>query len=487
MIPEINWFVIYPELAIVITAAVVMIVDLLIAPKTKWLLGAITFVGVIIAMQLVFRNFSTPGEAFFGMIVNDTAGSYFKTIFCLGTLITVFLSITYQGREFPETGEYYTLILLATFGMMVMASTVDLITIFIGLEMMSIPLYVLAGIYKDRGRSTEAAMKYFLLGAFASGFLLYGIAFIYGAFKTTNLEIIQALVISGEAFPVFYVVVGMILILIGLAFKAGVVPFHMWIPDVYEGAPAPATAFMSAGPKAAAVIALLRIFVVSVPDFGTAASSMLDFTGIFWVLAVITMTWGNILALTQNNVKRMLAYSSIAHVGYILIAVTVGQGGISAAAFYLFAYTLMNLGAFAIIILFAEREEFYENISDYAGFGSKFPFAAIAMTVFMASLGGIPGTAGFVGKFMIFKSAINSGFIWLAVIGVLNSVVSIYYYLRIVVTMYMKPEQERMVDIAITPTLMVAIVITLVGVVYVGVFPETWLRWAEIAATNILP
>lgn len=479
MIPDINWVVIYPELVIVITAALVMIVDLFTAPRHKWILGVLSFVGVILAMQLVFKNFFMPGDSFYGMIVSDTAGSYFKTIFCLGTLITIFLSVTYQRREFPETGEYYTLILLATFGMMVMASSVDLITIFIGLEMMSIPLYVLAGIYKDRYRSSEAALKYFLLGAFASGFLLYGIAFIYGAFGATNLNLIAALISSGKGFSMFYVIVGMIMILIGLAFKAGIVPFHMWIPDVYEGAPAPATAFMSAGPKAAAIIALLRIFVVHTP--------IIEMTTIFWILAAITMTWGNILAITQSNVKRMLAYSSIAHVGYILIAVTVGFDGIAAAAFYLFAYTLMNLGAFAIIVLFAEREEFYENISDYAGFGSKFPFAAIAMTIFMASLGGIPGTAGFIGKFMVFKAAIQNEFYWLAIIGVLNSVVSIYYYLRIVVTMYMRPPQERLADVAISPTLLVAIVITLIGVVYIGIFPDAWVRWAQIAAANIIP
>lgn len=478
MTPDINWFVIYPEIIICITAALVLVVDLILPEKYKWVLAAISFIGVIIAMQLVFRNFSRPGSAFFGMIVNDSAGSYFKTIFCLGTMLTIFLSVTYQRREFPRTGEFYTLILLATFGMMVMASAVDLIAIFVGLEMMSIPLYVLAGIYQNRYRSSEAAMKYFLLGAFASGFLLYGVAFIYGAFGTTNLNLITALIASGKGYSVFYVAVGMILVLIGLAFKAGAVPFHMWIPDVYEGAPAPATAFMSAGPKAAAIIALLRIFVVNVP--------VIDLTNLFWILAVITMTWGNILAITQNNVKRMLAYSSIAHVGYILIALAVGgEAGFSSAAFYLFAYTLMNIGAFAIIVLFAEREEFYENISDYAGFGSKFPFAAITMTIFMASLGGIPGTIGFMGKFMIFKAAIQNGFIWLAVIGVLNSVVSIYYYLRIVVTMYMRTGEERVAEIAISPSLMVAIIITIIGVVYIGIFPQQWLRMAAIAAASV--
>jgi NADH-quinone oxidoreductase subunit N len=479
VIPDVNWMVIYPELVIVITAALVIIVDLFTPKAHKWILAALSFIGVIVAMQLVFRNFPVYASSFFGMVVNDTLGSYFKTIFCLGTLITIFLSVTYQRREFPETGEYYALILFATFGMMVMASSVDIITIFIGLEMMSIPLYILAGIFKDRYRSIEAAMKYFLLGAFASGFFLFGIAFIYGAFGSTNLNVIAALIASGKGYSYFYVVIGMMLILVGLAFKAGIVPFHMWIPDVYEGAPAPATAFMTAGPKAAAIVAVLRIFVVNI--------QLVDMTMVFWVLAVITMTWGNILAITQNNVKRMLAYSSIAHVGYILIAITVGVDGISAASFYLFVYTLMNIGAFAIIVLFAEKDEYYENISDYAGFGSRFPFAAIAMTIFMASLGGIPGTAGFIGKFMIFKSAIQHNFIWLAVIGVLNSVVSIYYYLRIVVTMYMRPPQERIIDVAITPTMLVAIVITLVGVVYIGIFPDTWMRWAQIAASNLMP
>jgi len=481
MIPDINWMVIYPEIAICITVAIVLIVDLMLPEKHKWVLAAISIVGVVVALQLVFKYFNVPAtSSFFGMIVHDMAGSYFKTIFCIGTLLTLFLSITYQRREFPETGEFYTLILLATFGMMVMATSVDLITIFIGLEMMSIPLYVLAGIYGKRYRSSEAALKYFLLGAFASGFMLYGIAFIYGAFGTTNLNQITALIAAGTGYSMFYVTIGMILILIGLAFKAGVVPFHMWIPDVYEGAPAPVTAFMSAGPKAAAVIAILRIFVVNDP--------VIDFTMIFWVLAVITMTWGNILALNQPNVKRMLAYSSIAHVGHILIAITIGmQEGLSSAAFYLFAYTLMNIGAFAIIILFAEKGEFYENISDYAGFGTKFPFAAIAMTIFMASLGGIPGTIGFIGKFMIFKAAINEGFYWLAVIGVLNSVVSFYYYLRIVVAMYMKKGESRLIDVTISPSLMIAILITLLGVVLIGVFPETWLILAENAAAQIIP
>ncbi|OQX91319.1 MAG: hypothetical protein B6D58_08535 [candidate division Zixibacteria bacterium 4484_95] len=478
MMPPINWPVIYPELAICITAFIVLIVDLFLPGRHKWVLSLISIFGVLVALQIVFMNFGLKGDtkAFFGMVVSDATGLYFKTIFCIGTLLAIFVSITYQRREFPEVGEFYTLMLLSTFGMMIMASALDLITIFLGLEMMSIPLYVLAGIYRGRYRSREAALKYFLLGAFASGFLLYGIALIYGAFGTTNITRIVELIADGKPYSPFFVGVGSVLVLIGLAFKAGVVPFHMWIPDVYEGAPAPVTAFMSAGPKAAAIVAILRIFVITTP--------VIDLTWVFWVLAVVTMTWGNILAINQNNIKRMLAYSSIAHVGYLLVAITVGgEEGVSSAAFYLLVYTIMNIGAFAIVVLFAEREEFYENISDYAGFGSRFPFAAITMTIFMASLGGIPGTAGFVGKFMIFSGAINHGFYWLAVIGVLNSLVSIYYYLRVVVAMYMRQPQTRLVDIAISPSLMIAIIITLLLVIQIGIFPDNWLSLAKQAAS----
>lgn len=483
MIPNVNidWITIYPEITVCITAVIVMLVDLFLPRRHKWLLGVISFVGMITALYwFVFQNFWYEGTSFFGLVVCDPASSYFKIIFCLGTILTIFMSMTYQKREFPEVGEFYSLILFSTFGMMVMASSADLITIFLGLEMMSIPLYVLAGIYRKRYRSREASLKYFLLGAFASGFLLYGIAFIYGAFGTTNLTNISVMITAGEQYSMFYVGVGMLLVLVGLLFKAGAVPFHMWIPDVYEGAPAPVTAFMSAGPKAAAIIAILRIFIITNPA--------VDFTYIFWILAAVTMTWGNVLALTQTNVKRMLAYSSIAHAGYILIAIAVGgQEGMSSAAFYLLAYTLMNIGAFAIIILFAEREEFYEKISDYAGFGQQFPFAAIAMTIFLASLGGIPGTIGFIGKFMVFKAAINNGFIWLAVIGALNSVVSIFYYLRIVMTMYMKTQAPRQTDVAISPSLMIAIVISLVGVVWIGIMPEKWLAIAITAAQHVIP
>ncbi len=282
-------------------------------------------------------------------------------------------------------GEYYVLIFISTFGMMVMASSVDLITIFLGLEVMSIPLYVLAGIHRDRPRSREAAMKYFLMGSFASGFLLYGIALMFGAYGTTNLLEIARRFNFGTNYSQVLSSAGLIFLLVGLGFKAAIAPFHMWVPDVYEGSAAPVTAFMSAGPKAAAFAALFRIFGLFSPVISD------NFTTILWILAVATMTWGNILAIAQKNIKRMLAYSSIAHAGYVMIALLAGgQAGLSAGVFYLLAYTVMNIGAFAVIILFAGKGEKLENIKDYAGFGMKFPFAGVALTIFLLSLAGIP-------------------------------------------------------------------------------------------------
>lgn len=475
MTPDINWSLIYPELIICGTAFLILILGLVV-PKTKrWALGFLAIAAVLIALQLVYANMNGEGKTFFGMVTDDLPSKYFKIIFFIGALLSLLASLSYQKREFSELSEYYVLILLSTFGMMIMASSLDLISIFLGLEMMSIPLYILAGIYRKRYRSQEAALKYFLMGAFSSGFMLYGIALIYGAFGSTNLTRVSQLISGGMAFSPFFVTAGSALILIGLAFKAGIVPFHMWVPDVYEGSPAPATAFMSAGPKAAAIVTILRVFVMSSPA--------VDFTWIFWGLAAITMTLGNIIALMQTNVKRMLAYSSIAHAGYMMVAITAGNyDGIAAAAFYMFVYTLMNIGAFAIVIYFADKEERYDNIADFAGLGKFYPASALAMTVFMASLGGIPGTAGFMGKFAVFSAAINNGYIWLAIIGVLNSLLSIFYYLRIVVMMYMKPPDEnRPTEFAYSPWLMMAVIVALLGVLYIGIFPDTWMVLAKLA------
>jgi len=474
-----NWQIISPEIAVLATAFVLLLADLFIRRRRSPIFTLISLIGIIVAIILTFGAYNFPGRGFSNIVVNDYISFYFKIIFCLGTLLTVFASSSYVKTEMKGMGEYYILIFIATFGMMVMAATVDLITIFLGLEVMSIPLFVLAGINRERPRAREASMKYFLMGAFASAFLLYGIALLFGAYGTTNLiEISQRLNI-GSNYSQILSSVGLIFILIGLGFKVGVAPFHAWIPDVYEGSIAPVTAFMSAGPKAAAFVSMFRIFALFAPVVSD------NFTTILWLLAAVTMTWGNILAIAQKNIKRMLAYSSIAHAGYVMVALTAGgQAGFSAGSFYLLAYTLMNIGAFAIVILFCGRGESLENIRDYSGFGIKYPLAGIAMTIFMLSLAGIPMTAGFVGKYRIFTAAIDSGFVWLAIIGILNSLISVWYYIGVVVTMYMMPETEQKVGMSISIALMVAVFISLFGTLQLGLFPNKWLELANLAGVN---
>lgn len=474
------WNLISPEIAVLATAAVILIVDLFLKKGRNTVLTATSIIGIMVALLLTFGNYKSLGVGFQNIVVNDYISFYFKVIFCLGTLLTVFASSTYVKRELHSIGEYYILIFIATFGMMVMASTADLITIFLGLEVMSIPLYVLAGIDRNRPRAREASMKYFLMGAFASGFLLYGIALVFGAYGSTNLIEIAHRLDIGVNYSQVLSSAGLILILVGLGFKAAIAPFHMWVPDVYEGSVAPVTAFMSAGPKAAAFAALFRIFALFSPVISD------KFTTIIWILAVLTMTWGNILALSQKNIKRMLAYSSIAHAGYVMMALLAGgEAGLSAGVFYLLAYTIMNIGAFAVIILFAGKGEKRENIRDFAGFGHLNPIAGIAMTVFMLSLAGIPATAGFMGKYRIFTASINAGYIWLTIIALMNSLISVWYYLGIVVTMYMTPQSEQKPEFGLSTTLMVAILIALFGTVYFGLFPNNWLELANRAGASL--
>ncbi len=474
MTPE--WQIISPEIAILATAVIILIIDLFVSKHRSLVITGVSFIGVIVALLLAFANSPIMKTGFNNSVASDPIGFYFKIIFCLGTLLTIFISSTYVNRELKSTGEYYFLVFIATFGMMVMATSLDLITIFLGLEVMSIPLYVLAGIHRDRPRSREAAMKYFLLGAFSSGFLLYGITLIFGAYGTTNLITLSQRFEFGYAYSEILSLAGLVLVLIGIGFKVGMAPFHMWIPDVYEGAPAPVTAFMSAGPKAAGFAALFRIVTLYAPTVSD------NFTTILWILAAVTMTWGNILAISQQNIKRMLAYSSIAHAGYILVALTAGgANGISAGIFYLLVYTLMNIGAFAIIVLLAGKGEKFDNIKDYAGLGIKYPFAGFAMTIFMLSLSGIPATAGFIGKYKIFISAIDSGFVWLAIIGIINSLISVWYYFGVIVTMFMKPETDAKIEMTMSPSLMIVILVSVIGILALGLFPRDWINLSDLA------
>ncbi len=398
-------------------------------------------------------------------------------MFLIAAIFTVLMSQRYLEIEGASPGEYYFLILCSTLGMMVMASSIDLITAFIGLETMAVSFYILAGFIKPNQRSNEAAVKYFLLGAFSLGILLYGMSLLYGLSGTTNLRVMAA-VFAGQERDL-RLVLAVVLIVAGMGFKIAAVPFHMWAPDVYEGAPTPVTAFLSVGSKAASFAMLLRIFLEGLPSMNA------DWRLLFAVLSAVTMTAGNIAALTQSNLKRMLAYSSIAHAGYLLMGVVAyTPRGVSAMLIYLLIYSFMQLGAFAIIVLMRRHDVVGDELKDLSGLYLRHPFAAFSMLIFMLSLGGIPPTAGFMGKFWLFSAAIESGYTWLAVIGVLNSAISLYYYVRVVVFMYLKKEiagSEPTSTPALTFTLAAAVAATLL----LGVYPQWLFAMAEASARTL--
>ena len=404
----------------------------------------------------VFRVRDARRTLFEGMFLHDGFTVFFTLLFCAVAAVAVLQSWDYIRRTRIAHGEYYALMLAATLGMILMAASNDLITIFLGLELMSLALYILVGFRRGRLDSSEAALKYFLLGAFASGFLLYGIALLYGATGTTNLGRMAVFLADSPMLGNPLLLMGGLLVLAGFGFKVAAVPFHMWTPDAYEGAPTTVTGFMSAGAKAAGFAALLRLLMVALPGL------MVEWRPLLSWIAILTMSVGNITALLQTNVKRMLAYSSIAHAGYLLVAVVAGglEGG-SAALFYLAVYSLMNLGAFGVLSLLGREQEERVTLADLAGLGARHPGLALAMTVFMLSLGGIPPTAGFMGKVYVFGTAVDAGLVPLVIVGVLNSVVSIYYYLRVTVVMYMQEPQGEPVEVAWAAPAVLAMAATL--------------------------
>ena len=426
-----------------------------------------------------------------GLISVDRFALFFKVIFLGSAALTVLMSVRYLDVEGTRAGEYYFLILCATLGMMFMAGGTDLITLFVGLETMAISFYILAGFLKPSRRSNEAAVKYFLLGAFSLGILLYGMSLMYGLTGSTNLRVIATALAGQESDP--RLVLAVILVVAGMGFKIAAVPFHMWAPDVYEGAPTPITGFLSVGSKAASFAMLLRIFVESLPSMRVSliegrlgsVNPDIGWGMMFYILAVLTMTVGNFAALTQSNLKRMLAYSSIAHAGYLLIGVVAGtQRGITAMLIYLFVYAFMQLGAFAVLALMRRHDVVGDELKDLNGLFFRQPFAAVAMLMFMLSLGGIPPTAGFMGKFWLFGAAIESGYVWLAVIGVLNSAVSLYYYIRIVVYMMLKNEPSGS-EPRYSPALAVAMVVAVVATLLLGVYPQPLFEFAQASAQTL--
>jgi NADH-quinone oxidoreductase subunit N len=459
-----------PLLIVSITGILLLLVDLALPHGKKHLSAYLALAGVVYAMIRSAAQWGILETGYSGMVVLDNLTTVLNLLFLASTGVVILLSMPFLRRDDVEHSEYYALLLFATAGMMILGMGLDLITLFLGIEVLSISLYILAGYRRDSDASNEAAMKYFLLGAFASSILLYGIALVYGATGTTNLVRIAEAVAGSSGIPEGLLFGGVALILVGLAFKVAAAPFHMWTPDVYEGAPTPITAFLSAGPKAAAFAALIRTFFIG---FGPIAP---EWNTIVAVLAALTMTIGNVAAIAQTNVKRMLAYSSIAHSGYVLIGVVAGgTAGGAAAIFYLLAYVAMNLGAFAVIVLLEHKGQRGEEIKDYAGLGFRYPVIGALLSLFMISLSGIPPTVGFMGKLYLFGAAVQSGHVLLAVIGVLNSAVSVFYYLRLMVLMYMRESQETLPAIRVPVTLAVCLIVTAAATLAGGIWPGLWL------------
>ena len=471
-----DFYYILPELVLTSGALVLLVVDVLV-PRGSRVLTWVTLATIAATLLSLTPFRGVNREIAQGLMVVDGFALFFKAVVLIAAGMTVLMSERYLRIEGASPGEYFFLILCATLGMMVMAGGIDLITAFIGLETMAVSFYILAGFIKGSQRSNEAAVKYFLLGAFSLGILLYGMSLLYGLSGTTNLRAMST-IFSGQERDL-RLVLAVILVVAGMGFKIAAVPFHMWAPDVYEGAPTPVTAFLSVGSKGASFAMLLRIFLEGLPAMNA------DWRLLFEALAIVTMTVGNIAALTQSNLKRMLAYSSIAHAGYLLIGVVAGTPrGVSAMLIYLLIYTFMQLGAFAVIIMLRRQDVVGDELKDFSGLYWRHPFAAFAMLVFMLSLGGIPPTAGFMGKFWLFSAAIESGYVWLAVIGVLNSAVSLYYYVRIIVFMYLRKDatgSEPTATPALTFTLALAVAATLV----LGVYPQLLFDIASASARTL--
>ena len=471
----INWQLLMPELIIILTFIIVAIFDLFDSLQ-KTFTALITIVGCAIALyvSIDMLHIGTEGTEFSNMIQVDKYSLFFNIIFLVSTILVVLISMNYLGRQDRRQGEYYLLILLATLGMMLMASGNELIVVFLGLELMSLSLYVLAGYFQRSMASSEAGMKYLLLGAFASGFFLYGIALVYGGAGTTSIPQIASTLAVDAKSPLL--LAGMFLLIVGFGFKVALVPFHQWAPDVYEGAPTSIAAFISAGPKAAGFAAFLRIFMEAFQNLQS------EWIVAVIILAALTMTVGNLVAIAQRNIKRMLAYSSIAHAGYILVGLAAAnKDGISSAMFYLLVYCVMNIGAFGVVILARTEDGESLMISDYAGLGFKKPLLALFMTVMLLSLAGFPPTAGFVGKFYIFRSAVEAGQIWLVIIGAINTAISAFYYLRVVVTMYMREPEAELDFLAYPRLLIVALTLAVIGVVLIGILPSYFLSPAQIS------
>ena len=481
-LPEINLYLIAPEIILTAFGFLVLLLGVFSdKEEKKGYLGILSLIGIVIAFFSALPLMGSDQTGFEGMYVSDGFTLFFKILFLIVAFLTVLISMGYAHREGIEPGEYYALILFATLGMMLMAAGSHLITIFLGLETMSVSVYILTGIMREDRRSVEAALKYFLLGAFATGFLLYGMALIYGATGSLYLKEVASYITSQNLLRNPMLLMSLVFLTIGFGFKIASAPFHMWTPDVYEGAPTSITAFMATGVKAAGFAALVRVFFSALPAFRP------DWTSIMWVITLATMTIGNVVAISQTNIKRMLAYSSIAHAGYILVAFVAGNDlGTSAILFYLMAYAFMNLGAFTCIILLGKKGEENTLINDYTGIGFKYPLLAVSMTIFLLSMAGIPPLGGFMAKFYVFSAAVKSKFYWLAILGVLNSAVSVYFYLRVTVLMYFRESEREITGLQFSWASVLALILTVIGTLYMGIFPANVLSLAQRSIAGLM-
>jgi NADH-quinone oxidoreductase subunit N len=478
-LPASDYVAVLPQIVLVATALIVLLMGISKKAANTSAIGYTAFAGSVLALLCVLfvSHHGAPSSAFAGMVLVDGFSYFLTLVITIIIALTLLVSINY-GKFFESirSGEYYALVLLAGVGMIFMAVAGNLILLFVALETMSICIYALTGFHKEQLKSGEAALKYFLLGAFGSAFLLYGFAFLYGATGSLDIIKIADFVKSHpQVLHVKFLVAGLVLMIAGMGFKISMVPFHMWTPDTYEGAPTSITGFMATGVKAAAFAALIRVILVPL------APMQHDWAGIMWVAVFLTMTLGNLIALAQDNIKRMLAYSSIAHAGYILLGFMAGTNLAQAGMlFYLLVYAFMNIGAFGVVALLSLKGEEFTSISDFAGLGFKYPVLGLVMSVFLFSLAGLPPTGGFMGKFYLFTEALRSGYVWLVLAAGVNSVISIYYYLRVVVIMYFKPQPAgSAIAIApVSPGIIFALAAASTAILIMGIFPSYFLSIA---------
>ncbi|MFY9569895.1 MAG: NADH-quinone oxidoreductase subunit N [Blastocatellia bacterium] len=493
----INYHAILPEMITASVAVLIMMIDALARKIERRVAGVVSLLGLLGAGVAVVSLWGRGGESFRGMIITDDFRLFFAMIFLVVTFLTVLISLRWIEDEALPTGEYFSLLMFATTGMLLMSAANDLVIIFLGLEITSIATYVLCGYRRRDFRSNESAMKYFILGSFSTAFLLYGIAFVYGAtynpaahpVATTNLQLIKERIASGPLYSSEMLLAGAAMMIVGFGFKVAAAPFHVWSPDVYEGAPTPVTAFLSTGSKAAAFASFCRVFILTFAatsfSAGTGVSLSLQshITDALVVIAILTMTIGNLVAIVQSNIKRMLAYSSIAHAGYALVGMVAGDW--RAVAFYLLSYVLINIGAFGVIELFARRGDKRVEISDYAGIGFQSLALASTLSLFLLSLAGIPLTGGFMAKLLVFKSAWAGGFHVLVVIGVINSAISWYYYLRVIVAMFFSEPATAFKPPAVARSMTAALLLALLGTLYLGILPGRVLDTLERARIQV--